>query len=101
MGKPGKMMMTKKKLLGGLPYSEEELNDLRMPDIKMLGSALGVDTWQKKKAEIINGILSAQDDLEPTDERIDDFFFCHVSTPRAEPNILISGILKSFSSSSE
>ena len=72
MGKPGRMM-TKKKLLSGLPYLEDELNGLRMHEIKMLGSALGVETWQKKKAEIVDGILTVQDDLEPMDERIDDF----------------------------
>ncbi|MBW1804084.1 MAG: hypothetical protein JRJ85_25540 [Deltaproteobacteria bacterium] len=73
MGSSGKMMMIRKKLLSGLPYSEEKLNGLRMPDIKMLGSALGVETWQKRKDEIIKGILTVQDDIEQMDERIDDF----------------------------
>lgn len=68
-----KILMSSRRLLSGLPYTEDDLNGIRHPEIKILASALGVNSYQRRKADIIKDILKIQETLEPVDERLDDF----------------------------
>ena len=63
----------KKKLLGGMPYTREQLNEMNMRELKMLASVMSIDSWQKTKAEIVKGIYKNQHELELLDERLDNF----------------------------
>ena len=63
----------KKKLLQGMPYTKKTLEDLDMRKIKMLASLLGVDSWQKTKADIVKLVLKNQHELELIDERVEPF----------------------------
>jgi len=49
------------------------LNQLKIAEIKMLASQLRIDSWQKAKAQLIPLILEAQNEIEPLDERIENF----------------------------
>ena len=66
-------LLTKKKLLGGMPYSKSKLNEFSISELKMLASVLGVDSWQKSKTDLIKTISENQHELELYDERVEDF----------------------------
>ncbi len=63
----------RKKLLTKMPYTQEALKGMKIADLKILASALGIKTWQKTKAKVIKGILEEQHELDLIDERVESF----------------------------
>jgi hypothetical protein len=62
----------KKDLLKGMPYTKEGLRDLKIAELKMLASVMGIDSWQKPKAELVKLIFKEQHELDSLDERLEN-----------------------------
>lgn len=63
----------RKELLEGMPYTEEKIKGMKIAELKILASALGIETWQKTKAQTIRGIIREQHHLDLLDERVENF----------------------------
>ena len=63
----------RKRLLKGMPYEESQLEALGIRDLRVLASLIGVDSWRKKKDNLIQQILEHQHELDLIDERIEPF----------------------------
>jgi hypothetical protein len=66
----------KKELLEKMPYTEDQLNELSISDLKMLASILSINSWQKTKDQLVEVIVENVDNqkgLDLIDERSEEF----------------------------
>jgi len=66
-------LKTKKKLLENMPYKKEQLSKFNIRELKMLSSMIGINSFGKKKDDIIKLILKNQHELDLFDERLENF----------------------------
>ena len=50
----------KKKLLAGVPYNKQKLENLNLQELRMLGSALQIKAFGVNRDQLVNAILSGQ-----------------------------------------
>ena len=63
----------KKKLLSEMPYSKDQLKEFDIRELKMLASLMSLDSWGKKKDDLIKLIFKNQHELDLLDERLENF----------------------------
>lgn len=63
----------RKKLLSGMPYTKDQLKDLDIQELKILASVMSLNSWQKKKNDLVKLIFKNQHELELLDERLENF----------------------------